>query len=117
VVRVAPVAEHLAQSATPRTLLPEPFELAKLFQLPASPPAPKAAASALASGAPLAPARPDAAAGSSGAAAPGPGFGIGAIAALIALFLLAAPRVGRRLRLDVGLARPPTLVSLLERPG
>jgi hypothetical protein len=36
---------------------------------------------------------------------------------LIALLLLVAPRVGRRLRLDAVLTRPPTLVSLLERPG
>jgi hypothetical protein len=31
--------------------------------------------------------------------------------------LLVAPRAGRRLRLDVALARPPLFVSLLERPG
>ena len=55
-------------------------------------------------------------AGSGGGAAPGPGFGV-TVVALIALFLLVAPRVGRRLRLDAVLARPLAFVSLLERPG
>jgi hypothetical protein len=50
--------------------------------------------------------------------APAPGFGsVLTVATLISLLLLVAPRVGRRLRLDAALARPPTLVSLLERPG
>jgi hypothetical protein len=56
------------------------------------------------------------AAGSSGGAAPGPSFGV-TVVALLALFLLVAPRVGRRLRLDAVLVRPLAFVSLLERPG
>jgi hypothetical protein len=54
--------------------------------------------------------------GAGGAPAPGPSIGL-VVAAMLSLLLLVAPRVGRRLRLDVALARPPTFVSLLERPG
>jgi hypothetical protein len=39
------------------------------------------------------------------------------IATLLAPFLLAAPRPGRRLRPACDLMRPPAFVSLLERPG
>jgi hypothetical protein len=50
-----------------------------------------------------------------------PGGGIGplllVLTALLAPFVLAAPRPGRRLRPACDLMRPPAFVSLLERPG
>jgi hypothetical protein len=113
-----PVNEH----AAPAELAPvrptaKALSLPKMLQLPPAQGSTVAVAAATRGFVPpdTPPGRPDVA-GSSGSAASGPGFGV-TVAALIALFLLVAPRVGRRLRLDAALARPPTLTSLLERPG
>jgi hypothetical protein len=45
------------------------------------------------------------------------GFGLALLSALLASFVLAAPRLGRWLRPAPDLARSPAYVSLLERPG
>jgi len=54
--------------------------------------------------------------GSAGAGLGG-GFGLAVSAILVAFLFLAAPRYGRRLRPTAELARPPALLSVLERPG
>ena len=54
--------------------------------------------------------------GSAGAGLGG-GSGLAVSAILVAFLFLAAPRYGRRLRPTAELARPPALLSVLERPG
>jgi hypothetical protein len=45
------------------------------------------------------------------------GFGLGGVALLAAAFILAAPAIKRRLRVDGALFRPTLFVAVLERPG
>jgi hypothetical protein len=94
------------------------FALPALVRLaPAQAPAISAARTIRSAGSPITPGgRALGGTGASGAPAPGPGVGL-VVAVLLSLLLLVAPRAGRRLRLDVALARPPLFVSLLERPG
>jgi hypothetical protein len=47
----------------------------------------------------------------------GGGSGLAVFAILVAFIFLAAPRLGRRLRPIADLARPPGVLSALERPG
>jgi hypothetical protein len=54
--------------------------------------------------------------GSAGAASGG-GSGVAVSAILVVFIFLAAPWCGRRLRRATELARPPALLSVLERPG
>jgi hypothetical protein len=45
------------------------------------------------------------------------GFGLGGVALLAAAFILAAPAIKRRLRVDGAFFRPTLFVAVLERPG